>query len=175
MLGLKVARSIGRRRPEPGKAHQAFGQQRAVRACLAQRNTAPAQHFQRRRTAVQQFPANQQVERIDAERRDLSHIRISIRRTTAQHEPQIEIAFIDRRTNRFRVRAAHAFERYAGITNFTADVFRHPRTQRADLAAAEPQMDRRSSTCGRSSTRPNRQATRRGRRMRFEAANVSTT
>ena len=145
MLGLKVARSISRRRPEPGEAHQAFGQHRTVRACFAQRHTPPTQHFQRRRTAVQQFPANQQVQRIDAERRDLPHIRIGVRRTTAQHEPQIELAFVDRGTNRFRVRAGHAFQCYAGITNFAADVLRHPRTQRADLAAAEPQMDRRAA------------------------------
>src|SRR5262245_6220025 len=82
------------------------------------------------------------MERIDSERCDLSHIRISIRRTTAQHDSQIKLAFIDRGANRFRVSAAHAFERYASIAHFTTNGFRHSRPQRANVAAAEPQMDR---------------------------------
>src|SRR5690349_2036125 len=145
MLGLIIASLSRRSWPESSEVHQAFGEERTIRTLLTERNAATTQHIERRHAAPCQIGANQQMQWINTERRNLANVGIRIAGKATEHQTQIEIAFVDSRADRLRIRAAYAFEADPFVIHLVADVLGHPRAQWADLTAADPQMDRRAA------------------------------
>src|SRR5690348_12848629 len=85
------------------------------------------------------------MQRLDAEHRHLPHVRMRVGREAAEHEAEVDLALIDGRADAFRIRAGRTFQYDSSVVHFTANCAGHFGAERADIATAQSQVDRRAA------------------------------